>query len=129
MVRDGSDVRVLSAEQKHQAEAASLARMPATTSGIAWDGLDVLEQDEYEDEPDEARLLGGVLARHVSPESELVVFTEVAGMPAVALPVRTATEHLAEIVESAGNLWLFAPQDRIVIECLADGTITAARIP
>jgi hypothetical protein len=129
MVRDGSAARVLSAEESREAEARSLARFPATGGGISWDGMDVLEQGVYEDEPDEARLLREFLVRHVTPDSDVVIFTEVAGVPTVALPVRTAMEHLPEILDRSANLWLFATGDRIIIECLDDGTITAGRIP
>lgn len=129
MLNSDTGVRILTAEQHNQAEAASLSRFQATGSGIVWDGIEVLARMAYDDEPDESRLLQQCLTQYTLPNSDIVLFSEIAGAPTVAIPRPTILTHMTDIVEGSGNLWLFDEADQIIIEALTDGTITVAKVP
>src|ERR1700761_5680684 len=107
MLSDDADVRMLSEERSRELEAASIWRFTATGKGIVWDGVDVVQRLVYQDEPGEGNGLRRCPARHVPPGADVVLFTEVAGAPTVAMSVEVSREHIHEIVQFSGNFWLF----------------------
>ena len=127
----GTQVRVLTGWDESRAlESVSITRFRALSSRqLAWQDGSYLERLSFQDEADCARQLSSLLSRLTRPDAELAVFWDTLVMPTVVLPAKLAREHMDEIVQATGSLWMFMPNERLFIECLPEGQITVAEVP
>ncbi|MET8680694.1 hypothetical protein ABZW18_24675 [Streptomyces sp. NPDC004647] len=127
---ESSGVRELTLDESRRLEAASINRFPPASGGsLEWEDGSYLEQHFYEDEPDGARLVGGLVSSHAAPDSEVVLFWGNLIMPTVALPASSLVRHMDEVLEVGPVFWVFFPESHVLIECCPDGQVTVAAVP
>ncbi|WP_052847717.1 hypothetical protein [Streptomyces avicenniae] len=107
----------------------SLRRFPATRWGaLDWDSCPNIRQDFTDDWDQAARGLAAFVRTYVEADSLVVITWGNLGVPSLALPAESVAAHAEQVLATSDDIWLFAPDDNVLIEYQHDGRLTAARV-
>ncbi|MEV0445945.1 hypothetical protein AB0I84_45215 [Streptomyces spectabilis] len=119
---------MLSLDQHLRYERESLSRYPRNSDGaIEWGAvaddlvLCSMESDSIE--------LSTVIQQFAPKAGRLIFFWESLAVPSVEMGIESCISHLPGIAESVPELWIYSPDDRIVVEISFSGVLTAAHVP
>jgi hypothetical protein len=111
-------------------ESISLNRLPQTSWGaIDWNDISPVEQRTTRTVVEAAELFAQLVLRYVNPDSEVVLFWGNLVVPSVALPARVAAENAEEVLATSHDVWLFAIDERVLLEYFHEGRLTVVEIP
>jgi hypothetical protein len=121
-------VKLLDVEQHLRYERESLGSLPRHPDGT-------LDLDAAGDESvllsaySESVDLGSVIQAYVTPGGDVVFFWDSPAVPSLRTSAELAVRWLPEITREFAEFWLFAPDDRILLESSVSGLVTVARVP
>ena len=122
--------RLLNREENREVESISLNRLPQTSWGtIDWTGISSIEQHPARTEVEAAHLFAQLVVRYVEADSEVVLLWGNLVVPSVALPARVAAANAEEVLATSHDVWLFAVDERILVEYFHEGRLTVVKVP
>jgi hypothetical protein len=127
---DRSRVRLLASAENGEFESISLNQLPQTSWGtIDWSGAAILEEHATRNEVVAAELFAELVRRYVDVDSEVVLFWGNLVVPSVMMTAGIAAGNAEEVLATSHDVWLFAPDRKLLIEYFHEGRLTVAEIP
>jgi hypothetical protein len=121
---------ILTWAESQQFYAQSLRRFPVTRSGsLDWERCDHIEQFFIEDWPEAASRLAGLVRSYAGSDSLIVITWGNLAVPSIALPAGSVAAHADQVLMTSDDIWLFAIDEKILIEYHHDGRFTVAHVP
>lgn len=124
--RPGVELLDLDTHLRYERE--SLGRFPRRSDGtVEWD--EVAEGSVLSSAESDSVDLATVLRQSTPTAASLVFLWGSMDVPSVRMAPEVATEHLPAIEESTPEFWIFAPDDRVLLEQTFSGVVTVAHVP
>lgn len=125
---DRDKVHLVGFDENERLASSSLDKLPQTNWGtINWEEAQYLEQQDTPREPEAVEAIRQIISSKISPDSAAVIFWANLAVPTVQTTATIAMKAMDEIIAASHDVWLYFPDDNLLVEHFNEGRVTAAR--